>query len=428
MKIDILTLFPEMFAPLDHSMIQRAREAGIADIEVINIRDYATDKHQTTDERLYGGGSGMVMKPEPLFAAVADCCRTAAPRIVVTSPAGRPYSQEMARELAQEEQIIIVCGHYEGIDQRFIDQCATDLLSLGDFILTGGEIAALAICDSVVRLLPGALGDERATVEESFSEGLLEYPQYTRPPLFENMAVPEVLQSGNHARIEAWRRERALELTYHNRPDLLKTASLTDADAVYLGRLRAKEEKPFRLHAALLHYPVYNKKRQVINTSLTNLDLHDIARAARTYALAGYYLIQPIENQRNLMAALIAHWQSGFGAVYNPDREEALSLVHILPGLKDAIDDIAHTYGAPPRIIVTGANLKGQIISYEAMRRQMKIDGGDYLLIFGTGYGLTEEITDNADFRLSPIYGRDGYNHLSVRCAAAIIFDRLLGE
>ena len=428
MKIDILTLFPEMFAPLEHSIIKRARNAGIVEINIINIRDYATDKHQTTDERLYGGGSGMVMKPEPLFAAVSACQQGDHPRIIITAPAGKTYNQTAAQELSQEGHLIIVCGHYEGIDQRFIDKCATDIFSLGDFVMTGGETAAIAITDSVVRLLPGALGDDMAAVEESFTTGLLEYPQYTRPPVWQGCEVPPVLQGGNHAQIAKWRRRQSLKTTYHNRPDLLQTASLTTEDIAYLGQLRQAEEQPFRLHAGLLHYPVYNKKKQVITTSLTNLDLHDIARAATTYALSSYYLIQPIDSQRELMATLLAHWQTGFGARYNPDREQALSIVQILPQLEDAIADIEKRYGNRPRIIVTGANLDQKITSYQAMRRLMAHEGGDYLLLFGTGYGLTKEITDMADFRLCPIYGRAGYDHLSVRSAAAIIFDRLLGE
>ncbi len=427
MKIDILSLFPEMFAPLDHSMIKRARDKGIVDLHVTNIRDYATDKHHTTDDRLYGGGSGMVMMAEPLLAAVNACREQDNARIIVTSPAGKPYQQQLAEELAGEEQLIIICGHYEGIDQRFIDHVGAELISLGDFVMTGGEIAALAIADSVIRLLPGALGNDEATAEESFSAGLLEYPQYTRPPLWNNRAVPEVLQGGNHQEIARWRRQRSLELTYQNRPDLLQTAPLSDADTAYLGQLRKTAGKNFRLHAGLLHYPVYNKKKQIINTSLTNLDLHDIARAAATYALSGYYLVQPIDSQRGLMASLVEHWQSGFGARYNPDREEALSLVKIMPQLEDAVADIESRYGAKPHLIVTGAALDGKITDYEQMRRIMEEQGGDYLLLFGTGYGLAAEITDNADFRLSPIYGVAGYNHLSVRSAAAIILDRLLG-
>ena len=428
MRIDILSLFPEMFAPLDASMLRRAREKELIQIHTVNIRDFAFDKHQITDDRLYGGGAGMVMKPEPITAAVEAVRAVPRPRIIVTAPSGRPYTQAIAEELAKEEQLILICGHYEGIDQRVIDSLATDVLSLGDFVLTGGEIPALAIVDSVARLIPGVLGDERAAEEESFSDGLLEYPQYTRPLDFRGMQVPAVLQSGDHAKIAAWRRQKALELTLGNRPDLLSVAPLSPEDNAYLGQLRAQEKKPFSLYAALLHYPVYNKKNQVINTSLTNLDLHDIARAAATYALNGYYLIQPLKNQRELMQSLLDHWHDGFGATYNPDREQALSLVSILPSLQEAAKDIREKCGETPKLIVTSAKLETDITAYPEMREILHKEGGCYLLAFGTGWGLADEIVTSADYRMQPIYGREGYNHLSVRSAAAIIFDRLLGE
>ncbi|MBR5429005.1 MAG: tRNA (guanosine(37)-N1)-methyltransferase TrmD [Firmicutes bacterium] len=428
MRIDILTLFPEMFAPLEHSMIRRGREAGLLDIRVTNIRDYARDKHQTTDERLYGGGAGMVLKPDVLAAATRAVTAAARPRVLVTSPAGRPFDQALGRELAACEQLIIVCGHYEGIDQRFIDAMATDVVSLGDFVLTGGEIPALAIADCVSRLIPGVLGDERAAEEESFSDGLLEYPQYTRPPLFEGREVPAVLQEGDHAKIAAWRRQRSLENTYRFRPELLESAPLSEEDAAFLAGLRRREERPFRLYTALLHYPVYNKKHRVVTTSLTNLDLHDISRAAATYELSGYYLVQPLPGQRELIGQLIGHWQQGFGHKYNPDRETALTLARCVPSLADAVEDISRREGRPPRLIATGAGLSGNLTGYGELRRLMRREGGSYLLLFGTGWGLTDEIKEQAEFRLQPVWGRGGYNHLSVRSAAAIIFDRLLGD
>ena len=432
MRIDILTLFPEMFAPLEHSMLKRAQEAGLLTINIINIRDYALDKHATTDDRLYGGGAGMVLKPEPLTLAVEAACATAGhsakPRVVVTAPSGRPYTQSIAQELAQEAHLIIICGHYEGIDQRVIDSLATDVLSVGDFVLTGGEIPALAITDSVSRLIPGVLGDARAAEEESFSDGLLEYPQYTRPPVFRDMPVPSVLQEGNHAKIAQWRREKSLEITLRNRPDLLKKAALSAADAAYLGQLRQAQEKPFQLSTALVHYPVYNKKKQIIATSLANMDLHDISRAACTYALESYYIVQPLSGQRAMIEQLLEHWRSGFGWQYNPDRQQALSLVQTVSSIEEAAADLQRKHGEKPKIIVTGAAIAEKTLPYDEMRQLMHQQGGCYLLLFGTGWGLTQEIIQTADYRLRPIYGREGYNHLSVRSAASIIMDRLLGE
>lgn len=428
MRIDVLTLFPEMFAPLDHSMIDRGRRAGLLDIRVTNIRDYAADKHQITDERLYGGGAGMVLKPDVLCAATRGVTACSRPRVLVTAPAGRPFDQALGRELAQEEQVIIVCGHYEGIDQRFIDLMATDVVSLGDFVLTGGEIPALAIVDCISRLVPGVLGDPRAAQEESFSDGLLEYPQYTRPPVFEGLEVPLVLQSGDHAQIAAWRRRRSLEQTLRTRPELLDSAPLSREDLAYLARLKQETEREFKLYAALLHYPVYNKRKQIINTSLTNLDLHDISRLSATYGLSGFYLVQPLEGQRQLIERLIDHWRQGFGHTYNPDREKALALARAVPYLQDAVTDIREKDGSCPRLIASGASLDRNIISCRDMGRLMRREGGSYLLLLGTGWGLSGEVTAQAEFRLQPVIGRGDYNHLSVRTAAAILIDRLLGE
>lgn len=428
MRIDILTLFPEMFAPVNASILKRAQERNLVRIQVTNIRDFALDKHQITDDRLYGGGAGMVMKPEPLAAAVEAVRVANHPRVLVTAPSGRPFTQRLAEDLAQAEQLILICGHYEGIDQRFIDTFATDVISLGDFILTGGEIPALAITDSVCRLIPGVLGDERAAEEESFSNGLLEYPQYTRPPIWNGLEVPAVLQNGDHKKIAAWRRQRSLERTYQVRPDLLATAPLCPEDNAYLAELRKEEAQAFHLYIALLHYPVYNKKHQVITTSITNLDLHDIARAACTYGLDGYFVIQPIQEQRELIQQLLEHWRSGFGAKYNPDRTQALELIQVAPTLEMVCSQIQAATGQAPRTIVTSANLQQSITDPKALRRHMEQEGGSYLLLLGTGWGLADELIQQADFRLQPIYGRFGYNHLSVRSAASILLDRLLGE
>ncbi|MGI5891384.1 MAG: tRNA (guanosine(37)-N1)-methyltransferase TrmD [Bacillota bacterium] len=428
MRIDILTLFPEMFAPLQQSIIKRAVENGLIEINITNIRDYTTDKHHITDDRLYGGGAGMVMKPEPIFSSVDAVKKVAEPRIIITSPQGRPFNQKIAQELAQEEQIIIICGHYEGIDERVLEFLATDIISVGDFVLTGGEIPAMAIADAVSRLVPGVLGHEMAAKEESFNEGLLEYPQYTRPAIFQGLEVPEVLLGGNHSQIAAWRRRKSLQRTLENRPDLLEDAVLTPDDLAYLEQLQKERQKPFNIFVALIHYPVYNKKKHIINTSLTNLDLHDIARTCATYDVDQYYIVQSLDNQKELIFQLLNHWQQGFGARYNPDRQEALSRVQILDSITDVEEHIKEKYPGPLYTIATSAKTYSATTGYRQMRRQMEQEGGNYLLLLGTGWGLTDEIMEEADFRLRPIYGRVQYNHLSVRSAASIMLDRLLGE
>jgi tRNA (guanine37-N1)-methyltransferase len=222
MKIDVLTLFPGMFpGPLDESIIKRACESGRLRLGIRDLRDYTHDRHRKVDDRPFGGGPGMLMKPEPLFEAV-EALRGEKTRVILTSPAGRPFRQEIAQELAGEEHLLLVCGSYEGFDERVRECLADDELSIGDYVLTNGALPAMVIIDAVTRLLPGVLGDDESSLDESFSDGLLEYPQYTRPAEFRGMNVPEVLLSGDHAAIERWRREQARMRTGQMRPDLLE--------------------------------------------------------------------------------------------------------------------------------------------------------------------------------------------------------------
>lgn len=222
MRIDIVTLFPEVaLAPLSDSIIQRARAAGLVEVAGHQLRDWSEDKHRRVDDSPCGGGQGMLLKPEPIFAAV-EALRTEKTRVVLMTPQGRPFKQEVARELSGAEHLLILCGHYEGVDHRVVEALVDDEISIGDYVLTNGAIAAAVLCDAVIRLLPGALGDERSSVEESFSDpNLLEAPAYTRPIEFRGMQVPEVLVSGNHGKISAWKKEQAKVRTQANRPDLL---------------------------------------------------------------------------------------------------------------------------------------------------------------------------------------------------------------
>jgi tRNA (guanine37-N1)-methyltransferase len=222
MKIDILTLFPDICrAPLGESIMKRAQENGIVDLQIHNLRDWTTDKHHIVDDAPFGGGQGMVMKPEPIFAAVEDL-RNQESKVVLMSPAGHRFAQPTARQLSQEPHLIIICGHYEGVDHRVIEHLVDLEVSIGDYVLTNGAIAAVVLVDAIVRLLPGALGHEQSAVDDSFNHGLLEAPQYTRPAEFRGWKVPQVLLSGNHAEIAKWRKEQALKRTRENRPDLLE--------------------------------------------------------------------------------------------------------------------------------------------------------------------------------------------------------------
>lgn len=236
MRFDILTLFPGIFQSIfSESILARAIKEGFLAVAVHNIRDYATDKHHVTDDTPYGGGGGMVMKPEPIFAAV-EAVRDAGttPRIILTTPQGRLFSHALARELSQEEQVILICGRYEGVDERVREHLATDEISIGDYVLSGGELAAAVIIEAVGRLIPGVLGDPMAAYRDSHANGLLEYPHYTRPVEYRGHRVPDILLSGDHARVARWRRNQALLRTRLRRPDLLQKVELSEEDLKFL--------------------------------------------------------------------------------------------------------------------------------------------------------------------------------------------------
>lgn len=237
MKFDVLTLFPEMFEPLKQSVIGRAAQKNLLEINLINIRDFSKDKHKKVDDTVYGGGAGMLMKPDVVYDAY-NAVKTEKSKVIYLTPQGNVLCQSKVESLAKEEHLILLCGHYEGIDQRVIDKIVDEEISIGDYVLTGGEIPAMVLIDSVARYVDGVI-DNESILEESFSkDGLLEYPQYTRPETFEGVSVPEVLQSGHHENINKWRRKEAIRVTYLKRPDLLEKANLTDEEKEYIKELK----------------------------------------------------------------------------------------------------------------------------------------------------------------------------------------------
>lgn len=239
MNIHVLSLFPDMFTGVfGASILKKAQEKGAVKLEVTDLRGFSGNKHNQVDDYPYGGGAGMVLKPEPMFSAVEAITAGKNPRIILMCPQGERFTQKKAEELAQEQELVFLCGHYEGYDERIRQHLVTDEISIGDFVLTGGELGAMTVIDSVVRLLPGVLGQEDSHIQDSFSTGLLEHPHYTRPAEFRGMKVPDVLLSGNHAKIEQWRTEESLKRTFERRPDLLENYPLTDKQKMYVEKLK----------------------------------------------------------------------------------------------------------------------------------------------------------------------------------------------
>ncbi|MCD8820379.1 tRNA (guanosine(37)-N1)-methyltransferase TrmD [Staphylococcus gallinarum] len=239
MKIDFLTLFPEMFeGVLNHSILKRAQEKSVLQVNTVNFRNFAENKHGQVDDYPFGGGQGMVLKPEPVFNAMESIDKTPDTRVILMCPQGRPFNQAIAQELSEAEHLVFICGHYEGYDERIRQHLVTDEISMGDYVLTGGELPAMVMTDAIVRLIPGVLGNQQSHEDDSFQDGLLEFPQYTRPREYKGLGVPDVLVSGNHAHIDAWRHEQKLIRTYEKRPDLLESYQLTDKDREIIERYK----------------------------------------------------------------------------------------------------------------------------------------------------------------------------------------------
>ncbi|MFT3771322.1 MAG: tRNA (guanosine(37)-N1)-methyltransferase TrmD [Minicystis sp.] len=461
MRVDVVTLFPELFEPfLAVGMVGRGVSAGALRVRLKSPREFGLGRHRSVDDTPYGGGSGMVMRVD----CIVDCLEALdadslaegegpPPRghRVLLCPQGAPFHQRKARELVERGAITLICGRYEGFDERvrgFVDE----EVSLGDFVLSGGEVAAMAIIDACSRLVPGVLGNAASAERESHSEalgGLLEYPQYTRPVEYRGARVPEVLQGGNHAQIEAWRLAEADRRTRERRPESLgrgrarprgracRRAAEAHARAPRRCRLSRRRWPPSRqrrdyvmnrIALALVHHPVLDRGGDVVTTAITNLDLHDMARSARTYGIGELFVVHPIEAQRLLAIRIQEHWVEGSGKRRIPDRAAAMDVLRVVPALEDAYAALGGRESI--EIWTTAAATRGRVVTrYPEARGRLEASTRPVLILFGTGWGLSEDLVTSADVRLEPIRAhRDtGYNHLSVRAACAITLDRLLG-
>ncbi len=425
LRFNILTLFPEIVESFFKcSILKRAVEQGLIEYNVINFRDYSDNKHKTVDDTPFGGGFGMVIKPEPVVNALSSLTKeSVAGKIILLSAKGELFTQKKAEELSNEENITLVCGRYEGVDER-VSEFVHEEVSIGNYVLMGGEVAAGAIIESVSRLVPGIVGKTGSTVEESFATHLLEYPQYTRPREFKGITVPDILVSGNHKDIGCWREKKQVEITVKKRFDLIKSREkpLSTFEVA-----RIKETLPEReIYIALVHYPVYNKKREVVATATTNLDIHDIARVAKTYNIKKYYVVTPVKGQKEYIERIMKHWKEGYGFYYNSNRAKALSVTEIADSLEKCVESIQSESNKEVVTVGTSASIYGDnLIAVSEINKI--IEKKALLLVFGTGWGLTEEVTEKLDFMLEPIYGLGDFNHLSVRSAISIIIDRILG-
>ncbi|WP_291444991.1 tRNA (guanosine(37)-N1)-methyltransferase TrmD [Desulfovibrio sp.] len=431
-RFHLVTLFPEFFeSPLSTALMGRAREAGIVECSLHDPRQFSTDKHRHVDDRPYGGGPGMVMQGEPLARALRSIERPG--RMLFMAPGGRPLTQDMVRDLAREDDLTIVCGRYEGIDARLLQLFPLEPVSVGDIVLNGGESAALSVLEAVARLMPGFMGKEESGDDESFSHGLLEYPHYTRPESLEGLPVPEVLQSGDHARIAQWRRQESVRATLRMRPEMLNEAPLYREDVQTLAE--TPRDRPGRnLSFCLVHYPVSLGPKKIGASSLTNLDIHDIARISRSYAMGSFYPVTPLRDQLRVLEEILRHWTRGPGGTGNADRAQALGLVQPATSLEEAVAHMTAQHGTRPRLVASSAVWPAKGKASQPGRMPMTprdvrrwCDQGPVMLCLGTAQGLAPEVLEQCEGTLRPVRFL-GYNHLSVRSAAAILADRILGD
>ena len=415
MKITVITAFPELMRGyLAASVLGRGIAAGKLEAEVVDIRDFSEGSYRQIDDYCYGSG-GMMLMAEPLAKAVESVSGGAKPYVVYPSPQGVRLHQELVEDLARKEHLVIVCGHYEGVDERFTEKYVDMEISLGDFVLTGGEMPAMAIVDAVSRLIPGVVGSESSVEEDSFYSGMLDTPHYTRPAQWRGERVPEVLLNGDAKAIERWRRRQSVERTLDRRPDIAGRAGIIPwlSGGAYVMEV---------------HYPVLDKRGEKSSTAITGMDLHDIARACRTYGIKKYLLVTPIAQQREMAKRIAGHWTSGWGADYNPDRREAFSTLKIFASVQKAVAWAEEKEKKPVFKIATTAKRHAGAQHWLTLKREILRRDHSPLFIFGTGWGLHDEVMDMADAVMTPICGgKDGWNHLSVRSAVSITLDRFFG-
>ncbi|MDR3353582.1 MAG: tRNA (guanosine(37)-N1)-methyltransferase TrmD [Synergistaceae bacterium] len=417
-RSSIVTAFPDLVSGvLSSSVLGRGIESGKIDISVVNLRDFADGRYRQIDDYSFGGG-GMVLMAGPLEAAVDSIADRDERFVVCPSPQGVRLYQELVEDLHRiscEKNLIIVCGHYEGMDERFVEGCADLEVSLGDFVLTGGEIPALAIADAVSRLVDGVVGRRDAVEEDSFFSGMLDCPHFTRPAEFGGRAVPSVLLGGDHAAIDSFRRAESARRTISRRPDMVARAGIMP----YLRR---------GVYVIQLHHSVLDRNGRAGTTAITGLDLHDVSRACLTYGVKRYIVATPLLRQREMIKKLTSHWTDGYGSSFNTDRAEAMRRVKTFSTFTMALEWIKEKERSVPFSIATTARLRGGALHWTRIKSRLLEQDRPTVFLFGTGHGLSDEVIETADAVMTPIMGGRGvYNHLSVRSAVGIVLDRFFG-
>lgn len=428
MNISIVTVFPDLYTPfLQTSLVHRAQESGKIDCEVNGFFSYVAPKERI-DAPTYGHGAGMLIRPEVVERAVVSQEKKYGKALkIFFSPQGKKLNQPLLKQIAERAQkaghVMLLPARYEGMDARVEEVYADEIISVGDFVLMGGDIPAMMLLEGLLRLIPGVVGKEESVREDSFSGSFVDYPEYTAPIQWHGIEVPEVIRSGNHEAIRKWRLEQAAHKTVYHHFEWLKSHEVSS-------EIKKQVAACMPAHYVVLMHGevVVGDGLQVGATSVTSIDIHDIARSSATYGIRNFFVSTPLEDQRRIVEKLLTFWNTSVGINYNPQRHHALRRVRLTTTIDEAIEAIYAAEGKKPLLIATSARtMKHEKEITYSDQEKVWSTGRPVLFILGTGQGLSQELVDRTDYLLRPIHGFTEFNHLSVRSAAAIIFDRWLG-
>lgn len=431
MNISILTVFSELYDTFLHtSLIGRAQDKGIVKINASSFFKYVAPKERI-DAPIIGHGSGMVIRPDVIEAAVNDKESQFGPAFkIFFSPQGRkldqPLLQELADKLKTMNHLMLIPSRYEGMDARVEEVYADEIISVGDFVVMGGDVPAMLFLEGLLRLMPGVVGKQESIEEESFSGPFVDFPAYAPPALWKNMQVPDILKSGNHGAIKAWRMDKAIEKTVIHHFGWLRSYPLTDE--------QIKASRPY----LPVHYLTLQHGDVLVGdsggsrpgtTSVTSIDIHDIARASKTYGIEQFFITTPLVDQQKIVRTMLDFWQTGVGIDYNPHRHSAVNAVCLQADIEGVIEAIEAREGVKPLLIATSARVTEKTERHITFFDQERVFAAKrpVLFVFGTGKGLTDQLLNRCDYILMPVRGFSEFNHLSVRSAVAIILDRWMG-
>lgn len=427
MQISVITLFPSLYQSFTKtSLVERASTAGLANVNVVNLFDFANAKERV-DSATYGHDAGMLLKPTIIQKAIeTEEEKSGKAYKIFFSPHGVKLNQNVLKQIVSDsanKPIMMLPARYEGIDSRVEEYYADIILSVGDFVLMGGDLPAMMCIEGLLRLVPGVVGNNVSVDKDSFSGSLVDYPEYTAPEVWNGMKVPEILRSGDHKKIDKWREEIAIQRTVSNHFEWLKS----HVDSKMKNKIL--EAMPSH-YVVLMHDQVLLEEGREGTSSVTSIDIHDIARSSSTYGIKKYFIVTPLEDQQRIVNKLLSFWEGPVGIDYNPARHEAVGRVCLVASLDEAIEKIKQLEASEPILISTAAkrytNLQSKLITYFDQSK-VWAEKRPVLFIFGTARGLSQTVLSRTDYLLMPIEGFTNFNHLSVRSAVAVILDRWLG-